>query len=71
MRCHIAAMALVAIVALVAHSAPCPHIEKRQFDMLSELADNSVPEVDIAGNTQLSPVAADTANTAEALTPNT
>ncbi|KAJ2057942.1 hypothetical protein GGI17_005343 [Coemansia sp. S146] len=69
MRRHIAVMALVAVLALVAHSAPCPHnIDKRQLDLLGELADSSVPEVAITDDTQPSPVAADTA---DVLTPDT
>ncbi|KAJ2404235.1 hypothetical protein GGF41_007246 [Coemansia sp. RSA 2531] len=68
MRHHTAVMALVAILALVAHSAPCPHIDKRQLDLLGELADNSVPEAAIIDDTQLSPVAADAA---DVLTPDT
>ncbi|KAJ1878505.1 hypothetical protein LPJ71_010968, partial [Coemansia sp. S17] len=68
MRHHTAVMALVAILALVAHSTPCPHIDKRQLDLLGELADNSVPEAAVIDDTQLSPVAADAA---DVLTPDT
>ncbi|KAJ2323417.1 hypothetical protein GGI00_005631 [Coemansia sp. RSA 2681] len=65
-------MALAAILALVAHSAPCPHIDKRQLDMLGELAADIAPEAVVADGTQLyPPLAADTLDTAAALTSDT
>ncbi|KAJ2490764.1 hypothetical protein IWW37_002867 [Coemansia sp. RSA 2050] len=71
MRRQTAVMALVAILALVARSAPCPHIDKRQLDLLGELVDNSAAEVALANDAQLSPAADEAANAAEVLTPDT
>ncbi|KAJ2687460.1 hypothetical protein IWW39_002932 [Coemansia spiralis] len=71
MRRQTAVMALVAILALAAHSAPCPHFDKRQLDMLGELVDNSVSEVALANDTQSLPAADEAANAAEVQTPDT
>ncbi|KAJ2414843.1 hypothetical protein H4218_001329 [Coemansia sp. IMI 209128] len=71
MRRQTAVMALVAILALAAHSAPCPHFDKRQLDMLGELVDSSVSEAAFANDTQPLPAADEAANAAEVQTPDT
>ncbi|KAJ2910344.1 hypothetical protein GGI21_000966 [Coemansia aciculifera] len=63
-------MALAAILAFVAHSAPCPHIlGKRQLEMLGELASDITPEAfaPVADDTQLN---ANTLDSAEAQAPS-